>query len=481
MSLNSKVIMSFLAGTFSALLAWVVIDFNGFWRISESATSDVFWHLFAQQAPVGMVFGIFVGVAIGFVNGMSSGSGKHLQRDVLWGAVVGLAGGLVGLFMGQLFFGFLYQDPRRPVAFSPLGPLVFIWDVVVRAIGWAFIGTLLGLAQGLPSGSAKAARHGAVGGFIGGLLGGTLFEIIPFILPPGTSNPSIISRGISMTVTGAAIGFFIGLVETLMKQAWVRVVQGRNEGREYVISKARTTIGRDELSDIGLYGDRNIAPMHAVIDFQNGRHILRDMGSPLGTTVNRQRVGEDILRDGDIIEIGAMRLEFHEKATASRVAAPADMAPKPVQIPSMAGICPFCGTKKDPNTGMCACAVSAQQPGPEASSWSGATPDMPLVSPSTGAGPRLTGTSGPYAGQTFPLPPVGPISVGREPGRSIELPMDTTVSRRHARIENEGGTFVVYDEGSSNGTMVNGMRITRQEIVPGDVVQFGNAAFRFEQ
>jgi len=73
------------------------------------------------------------------------------------------------------------------------------------------------------------------------------------------------------------------------------------------------------------------------------------------------------------------------------------------------------------------------------------------------------------------------MTVGREPDRSIQLPTDTTVSRKHARIANEGGAFVVYDEGSSNGTTVNGVRITRQQLVSGDGVEFGSSAFRFEQ
>jgi pSer/pThr/pTyr-binding forkhead associated (FHA) protein len=59
--------------------------------------------------------------------------------------------------------------------------------------------------------------------------------------------------------------------------------------------------------------------------------------------------------------------------------------------------------------------------------------------------------------------------------------MDSTVSRKHARVENEGGAFVVYDEGSSNGTTVNGVRVTRQQISPGDTVAFGSSMFRFEQ
>ncbi len=217
-----------------------------------------------------------------------------------------------------------------------------------------------------------------------------------------------------------------------------------------------------------------------MVETQAGRHILRDAGTSIGTAVNGQKATEHSLRDGDIIEIGSMRLEFHEKATASRVPRPVDVAKPPVEIPVMEGICPFCGSKKDPNTGACACTVAGQPttaPSPQPVS----APDAAAVSPPTGTGPRLVGTRGPYAGQTFSLSPLGATSIGREPGRDVQLPVDTTVSRKHARVENEGGTFVLYDEGSSNGTTVNGMRITRQLLAPGDAIEFGSSAFRFEQ
>lgn len=323
------------------------------------------------------------------------------------------------------------------------------------------IGFFIGIVQGLPSKSKRAARHGSIGGLLGGFVGGTLFEIVPWILPPGTRNPGVLSRAIGMTVTGATIGFFIGLVETLLKQAWIRVIQGRNEGKEYIISKPRTTIGRDELADIPLFGDRNIAPLHAIVEVQQGRHVLRDAGSQIGTLLNGQKVTQGVLKDCDVIEIGSMRLEFHEKATASKIPRQVDVSEKPLSesIPQVPGICPFCGGRKDPNTGLCDCSV-------------GVAPLSRQAPERSGIGPRLVGISGPYAGQSYTLSSDAPTTIGREPGRSIQLPMDTTVSRRHARIVNEGGTFVVYDEGSSNGTVVNGIKITRIELAPGDIVAF---------
>lgn len=58
--------------------------------------------------------------------------------------------------------------------------------------------------------------------------------------------------------------------------------------------------------------------------------------------------------------------------------------------------------------------------------------------------------------------------------------MDNTVSRDHARIVVESGIYVLYDDGSTNGSFVNGTRITRRELANADVVQVGSSKFRVE-
>jgi pSer/pThr/pTyr-binding forkhead associated (FHA) protein len=69
--------------------------------------------------------------------------------------------------------------------------------------------------------------------------------------------------------------------------------------------------------------------------------------------------------------------------------------------------------------------------------------------------------------------------VGR--GAECELVLDSRqVSRVHARIEATGGVFHLFDEGSANGTWVNGRRVTRsREVRVGDVLRFGDREFRF--
>src|SRR5262249_57622489 len=92
--------------------------------------------------------------------------------------------------------------------------------------------------------------------------------------------------------------------------------------------------------------------------------------------------------------------------------------------------------------------------------------------------PRLIGASGTYMGEIFPI--AGEVVIGRDPGNPVPLSRDTTVSRRHARLVPEGGTFRLIDEGSSNGTYVNGQRVTEAVLQPGDEVSIGGTRFRFE-
>ncbi len=78
---------------------------------------------------------------------------------------------------------------------------------------------------------------------------------------------------------------------------------------------------------------------------------------------------------------------------------------------------------------------------------------------------------GPQAGMSYVLP-VGIVTVGRHPDSSIFLD-DVTVSRHHCRFEVANGTLTVEDSGSTNGTYVNGGRVDRATLKPGDEVLIG--------
>jgi len=78
----------------------------------------------------------------------------------------------------------------------------------------------------------------------------------------------------------------------------------------------------------------------------------------------------------------------------------------------------------------------------------------------------------------------GVLSIGRSAESSVPL-NDTNVSRRHAEIRSrsEGARIEWYlvDVGSTNGTMLNGVKISgEQKLKNGDALMFGGTAARFE-
>lgn len=76
--------------------------------------------------------------------------------------------------------------------------------------------------------------------------------------------------------------------------------------------------------------------------------------------------------------------------------------------------------------------------------------------------------------------PEGNHQVTREPGAPLSV-ADPSISRAHARVSVQNGTVSVDDEGSTNGTFVNGNRIEAEtQLQPGDTVQFGTKRFRLE-
>lgn len=70
-------------------------------------------------------------------------------------------------------------------------------------------------------------------------------------------------------------------------------------------------------------------------------------------------------------------------------------------------------------------------------------------------------------------------TIGREATNQIQL-RDNEVSRKHARILRSGGSsFDIVDNNSSNGTFVNGHKVTSQALKSGDRVQIGRTLMIF--
>jgi predicted component of type VI protein secretion system len=71
-----------------------------------------------------------------------------------------------------------------------------------------------------------------------------------------------------------------------------------------------------------------------------------------------------------------------------------------------------------------------------------------------------------------------PVTIGRLADNTIHVD-SLSVSGHHARLAKENEGWVLYDENSTNGTYVNGQKVTRTVLVPGDTVHVGRHIIEF--
>lgn len=72
--------------------------------------------------------------------------------------------------------------------------------------------------------------------------------------------------------------------------------------------------------------------------------------------------------------------------------------------------------------------------------------------------------------------------IGRDRACHIQITDDTSVSRKHASVTRQGVRFMLEDLGSSNGVIVNGVRITApHEMRVGDKVEIGKTVYVFRR
>ncbi len=74
------------------------------------------------------------------------------------------------------------------------------------------------------------------------------------------------------------------------------------------------------------------------------------------------------------------------------------------------------------------------------------------------------------------------LTVGRSDDNDLPLDGDEYASAHHARFEPRRDGVYIEDVGSTNGTFVNGIRLSSgRRLVPGDVVRIGETDLRFER
>ena len=92
---------------------------------------------------------------------------------------------------------------------------------------------------------------------------------------------------------------------------------------------------------------------------------------------------------------------------------------------------------------------------------------------------RLEFILGPMANQTLPLHEEV-TTIGSVAGNTVVL-ADPAVSRKHAGIRKVNGEYELADLGSTNGVYVNGHKVPKKTLEPGDIIRVGNTEAVFKR
>lgn len=87
------------------------------------------------------------------------------------------------------------------------------------------------------------------------------------------------------------------------------VRRGPKAGSRYLLDEAVTTVGRHPESAIFL-DDITVSRRHAEIRRSSSGYTVCDVGSLNGTYLNRERIDEAPLVDGDLLQVGKFKLMF---------------------------------------------------------------------------------------------------------------------------------------------------------------------------
>lgn len=97
----------------------------------------------------------------------------------------------------------------------------------------------------------------------------------------------------------------------------IRVLEGPEKDRVFTFDRIEVTIGRTVDNDVVL-PDPSISRQHMSIRDKGGAYIVKDLGSSNGTKVNGKVIREEVLKTGDVIVAGNVKLRFEGGSGAAR-------------------------------------------------------------------------------------------------------------------------------------------------------------------
>jgi hypothetical protein len=261
-------------------------------------------------------FTMTLAIAIALVSGdaaLSRSAPKFgLALAIAGPAAIGLA--LVLGFVASSIYSTLVESTWNSLTAAGLDPY---WDSdafmeefqnrnhLNRGLAWSFIGLAAGAAVGSATKSIKRVGITGAGGLVGGFIGGFLFDFF---------QGEVLAQLVGLTLTGAAIGLTVSLLEQAVKSSWLEIVSGGMAGKQFIIYQNEVQIGSSPSAHITLIKDPSIPPIAAVLRRTGGVFKVIATTPGQGIQVNDQLVTQADLKEGAVIVLGSTVLRFRERA-----------------------------------------------------------------------------------------------------------------------------------------------------------------------
>jgi len=245
--------------------------------------------------------------------------------------------------------------------------------------------------------------------------------------------------------------------------ARLHVEKGERKGETIYMGSAPVIMGRHRLATVRME-DRHVTPLHSHFVAMARGVQLTDLRTAIGTRVNDLPVSQTILKDGDVVGIGAVRLRFESTVPPRGIeqrpteATETQEEQEPVSMPDIPTDVELdLEGAEEPDTGLpvesAAAVAERYKPGE-------------LV---------LTAIEGPIEGQFVVIQKAKTV-IGRGGMSDVFIP-DLSVSRKHAVVTlSKDGRLEIEDLNSRNGVFINNRQIKKAALRTGDAIRIGSTS-----
>jgi hypothetical protein len=259
-------------------------------------------------------FALFLGVAFNFAESIETRSAAKVWRSIGLGSALMMGpililGSLANGIYVHLWANYQYAIYLQQGVNAADNAYYSIHHHIIRGIAWGLVAMGTGIGLGLAKKSIRAVVNGLSAGIIGGFIGGFVFDYINISTTSGVAN-----RLIADGIIGLLVGISLGLISEISKQHWIEIVSGGMAGKQFIVFSSSTKVGSSPSADITLIKDATISPSQFELRASGKTLSLRTFDGIYNTTVNGvQPTPNQVLRDGDLIGVGATVLRYRSK------------------------------------------------------------------------------------------------------------------------------------------------------------------------